>query len=286
MHLSKRVYSICMHVPDLQQFPVSYFHWSWQRRAWKSPYVLCPVSQQYPQHCPQTSANVCLAEHWLFLATEDGISATSFLHSSFLQAISAVMLWPVCVQKVPLPSNHLCPVKLQIRCDICFACQSICHFISFDSGMVFAAENCMAMPVRAAHSRLHLLEQVHWACENDGMCKLCITLEGQPHYCVCDCFCLHGQTGGHDSVGTFVLVYSPSTLLDYKASTRPVPCGWAIHVDYNVIWVADGFNKHLSFCTGFSSWPFMLLCAWLLWQQSLMAGLELNWMFFPVPSLL
>ena len=33
-------------------------------------------------------------------------SSSSFLHSSFLQAISAVMLWPVHVQKVPQTSEH------------------------------------------------------------------------------------------------------------------------------------------------------------------------------------
>ena len=63
------------------------------------------------------------------------MSAASFLHSSFLQAINAVMLWPVHVQKVPQASEHLFPVKLQTRCDICCACQSICPFIPTDSGM-------------------------------------------------------------------------------------------------------------------------------------------------------
>ena len=57
---------------------------------------------------------------------EGGMSAASFLHSSFLQAINAVMLWPVHVEKVPQALEHLCPVKLQTRCDICCACQSIC----------------------------------------------------------------------------------------------------------------------------------------------------------------
>ena len=88
-------------------------------------------------------------------------------------------------------------------------------------------------------------------CENDGMCDLCVTLGGYSHcivcdcfylygqarrfiesvrmmacvicasrweasHCiVCDCFYLYGQTGGHDSVGTTVFVYSPSTLLDF-----------------------------------------------------------------------
>ena len=42
--------------------------------------------------------------------------AASFLHSSFLQAINAVMLWLVRVEKVPQDLEHLCPAKLQTRC--------------------------------------------------------------------------------------------------------------------------------------------------------------------------
>ena len=49
------------------------------------------------------------------------MSAASFLHSSFLQAVNAVMLWLVRAEKVPQASEHLCPAKLQIRCDICCA---------------------------------------------------------------------------------------------------------------------------------------------------------------------
>ena len=62
------------------------------------------------------------------------MSAASFLHSSFLQAIDAAMLWPVCVQKVPQVSEHLCPAKLQTRCDILYTHQSFCPFIPPDSG--------------------------------------------------------------------------------------------------------------------------------------------------------
>ena len=47
------------------------------------------------------------------------MSAASFLHSSFLQAVNAVMLWLVRAEKVPQASEHLCPAKLQTRCDIC-----------------------------------------------------------------------------------------------------------------------------------------------------------------------
>ena len=64
------------------------------------------------------------------------MSAASFLHSSFLQAVNAVMLWLVRVEKVPQASEHLCLAKLQTRCDICCACQSIYLFIPTASMVV------------------------------------------------------------------------------------------------------------------------------------------------------
>ena len=67
----------------------------WHRSARKGPYVLRPVSQQSPQGCPRNSANICLVEHRSLSTLEGGMSAASFLHSSFLQAINAVMLWLV-----------------------------------------------------------------------------------------------------------------------------------------------------------------------------------------------
>ena len=105
------------------------------RSSRKGPYALRPVFQQSPQGCPRNSASICLFEHRWFSAFEGGMSAASFLHSSFLQAINAVMLWLVSVEKVPQASEHLCPAKLQTRCDICSACQSICPFIPTDSGV-------------------------------------------------------------------------------------------------------------------------------------------------------
>ena len=68
------------------------------------------------------------------------MSATSILHSSFLQAMSAVMLQPVLVQKVPQASEHLCPAKLQTKCDICYACQSLCPFTPTDSSVPRAVD--------------------------------------------------------------------------------------------------------------------------------------------------
>ena len=107
----------------------------WHHGARKGPYTFHPVSQQSPQGCPRKSANVCLVEHRSFSTLEGGMVATSFLHSSFLQAVSALMPWLVSVEKVPQASEHLCPAKLQTRCDICCAWQSICPFIPTDSSV-------------------------------------------------------------------------------------------------------------------------------------------------------
>ena len=45
------------------------------------------------------------------------MTAASSLHFSFLQAVNAVMLWPVHVQKVPQASERLCPAKLKLNND-------------------------------------------------------------------------------------------------------------------------------------------------------------------------
>ena len=157
------------------------------RCARRGLYALRPVSQQSPQGCPRSSASICLFEHRWFSILKGGVSAASFLHSSFLQAINAVMLWLVRVEKVPQASEHLCPAKLQTRCDICCACQSVGPFIPTDSSVPRTVDpqkslqpktvhGCVS--VGAAHSRLHLLQQVHRVCENDGMCNLCVTQGG------------------------------------------------------------------------------------------------------------
>ena len=102
------------------------------------------------QGCPRNSANVCLVEHRLFSALEGGMSTASFLHSSFLQAINAVILWPVHVEKVPQASEHLCLAKLQSKCDVCGACQSICPFIPTDSGMPRAVDPQKSLQLKTA----------------------------------------------------------------------------------------------------------------------------------------
>ena len=100
----------------------------------RAPTRLSAVSPRLPSKQCQY-----LVEHRSFSTSERGMSAASFLHSSFLQAINIVMLWPVHVQKVPQTPEYLCPTKLQTRCDICCACQSICRFIPTDSGVLKAS---------------------------------------------------------------------------------------------------------------------------------------------------
>ena len=108
-----------------------------QRR--KGLYPLRPVSQQSPPRLPSKQRQ-CLVEHRSFPTSEGGVSAATFVHFLFLQAITAVMLWPAYVQKVPQASEHLCPAKLQTSCNVYCACQSICPFSPADSGMPMAVE--------------------------------------------------------------------------------------------------------------------------------------------------
>ena len=81
----------------------------------------------------------------------------------FLQAINAVMLWPVHDQKVPQASEHLCPTRVHIRCNVCCACQSVCPFIPTEFGVPRTADPQKSLqpktvhgcvPVGAAHSKL------------------------------------------------------------------------------------------------------------------------------------
>ena len=115
-------------------------------------------------------------------------------------------------------------------------------------------------PVGAAHSRLHLLQQVHWVCENDGTCNLYGTLGGQLLYCASDCLCLPGQTGGRNCGLHYLCVpsFHPAWL---SPPTRPVPCCSAVSADHDAMWLAVDVAQHLYFCIGFSSWPFSTVVA-------------------------
>ena len=50
------------------------------------------------------------------------------------------------------------------------------HWLRHKSLQPITVHGCV--PARAAHSRLHLLQEVHWVYENDGMCNLCVMLAG------------------------------------------------------------------------------------------------------------
>ena len=77
-----------------------------------------PSLSSLPKVALETVPVFARVEHRPFSILEGGMSAVSFLHSSFLQAINAVMLWLVHVEKAPIACEHLNPAKLQTRCDI------------------------------------------------------------------------------------------------------------------------------------------------------------------------
>ena len=80
-------------------YSVSFFS-RWHCSAWKRPWLcaLPGLSAVSPRLTLKQCQ--CLVEHWSFMTLEGGMSATSFLHSYFLQAVNAVMLWPVHVQQI------------------------------------------------------------------------------------------------------------------------------------------------------------------------------------------
>ena len=155
LHCGVSLLAFCFRLrnADLKSVSVSVFSFSSRchRSAKKGPYALRHVSQQSPQGCPRNSASICLVERRSFSTLEGGMSTASFLHSSFLQAINAGMLWLVRVEKVPQASEHLCPVKLQTRCDIYCACRSIRPFIPTDSGVARTVD-----PQRSTISPIYL----------------------------------------------------------------------------------------------------------------------------------
>ena len=78
--------------------------------------------------------------------------AASFLHSSFLQTINAV-----------------------IRCLLCLPVYFPVHF--HDKSMCSRRLRGCVLAEAA-----HYLQQVHRVCENDGMRNMCVTLGGYSHF--------------------------------------------------------------------------------------------------------
>ena len=83
------------------------------------------------------STSIGLVVHRSSSIPEGRMLTTSFLHPSFLQAISAVMLWCVHVEKVPQASQHLCAAKLETSCQVSYAFQSICQLPTVTAEMIF-----------------------------------------------------------------------------------------------------------------------------------------------------
>ena len=109
-------------------------------------------SQQPRQGCPCNSADVCLVEHRSFPKLESGMLAASFLPSSFLRVTTAVMLQPAHVQKVPQALKHLCPAKVQTRCDVFCACQSYARSFPSDCNMARTADILKSLQPKTVHS--------------------------------------------------------------------------------------------------------------------------------------
>ena len=74
----------------------------------------------------------------------------SFL-SSFLLANITAMLWSVHARKVPQASKQLCPAKLQTRCGVRCAWQSICPFIHSDSSMARTVDAKKSLQAKMVH---------------------------------------------------------------------------------------------------------------------------------------
>ena len=97
------------------------------------------------------TSNVRRVKHRSFPTSKGGTSVVSFLHSSFLWEISAVMLWSTHVQKVYQVSKHPCKAKQQTRCDDCFDCHSVYLFIPTDSGMPTAVDPQESLQPKTVH---------------------------------------------------------------------------------------------------------------------------------------
>ena len=152
------------------QFQFS-FKMAYQRseRPMRAPPRLPAVSPRLPSNQCR-----CLVEHKSFPRRVE-CRPLPFSTFSILQVISAVMLWPVHVSEsssslgAPLP----CQAADQMWYLLCLP------VIPNDTGMTRAVDPQKSLQfktmygcepvVEAAHSRLHLLQQIYWVCENDGI---------------------------------------------------------------------------------------------------------------------
>ena len=97
-------------------------------------------------------------------------------------------------------------------------------------------------------------------------------------YSMWDCLYLLDQTGRSDFAGTAVFMYvSLFTLLEGAFPTTLVLGDWAICVDHDVMWLDNGFEEHLYFCSFLAdsrmAWTHQsnhlcFLRAWVQWHRT------------------
>ena len=134
-----------------------------------------PVSRQSPKVCPRNSANACRVEHRSFTTSRGEMAAAPFLHSSLHQAMRFLKRrstsdLPSCRPDV----RSAVPASLSDRSfPLTLACPR-----QWTQRSLYSQRLHGCVPVGAVHWRLHLLQEVHWICENDCMCNLCVKLAG------------------------------------------------------------------------------------------------------------
>ena len=98
----------------------------------KSPYVLHPISQKFPQHCLWNSFDVHLIDDVPLSSFRGKLSSASSFNASLLQAVNGVTSLALCLQVVSQASQHFRSSEKQATsdCEGCIACQSIYSVIS------------------------------------------------------------------------------------------------------------------------------------------------------------
>ena len=107
----------------------------WYLCARESPYALHHVSHEFPQCCISKSSNVGLMmfDNGPFSSSQGRSLSASLFYASPLQAITCVMSLALCPQVVSQAPQHFRSSETQAACEGCFARQSICSVISFES---------------------------------------------------------------------------------------------------------------------------------------------------------
>ena len=111
------------------QFSSVQFSSRWYLCTWKSPYVLHPVSEKFPQSRLWDRYNVWLIDDGPLQSFQGRLSSASSFHTSLLQAVDGVMSLASCPQVVSQAPQYLSSEK-QATCEGCLARQSICSVIS------------------------------------------------------------------------------------------------------------------------------------------------------------